>query len=39
MMIILQEADDLRLSLPLAGVVKEVIKGIKIERSGAMGGG
>jgi 3-hydroxyisobutyrate dehydrogenase-like beta-hydroxyacid dehydrogenase len=33
MMIILQAADDLRISLPLSGVVKEVIKGIKIERS------
>ena len=32
MMIVLQEADALRLSLPLCGVVKEVVKGIKIER-------
>ena len=31
MMIVLSEADRLRLSLPLCGVVKEVIKGIKIE--------
>jgi 3-hydroxyisobutyrate dehydrogenase-like beta-hydroxyacid dehydrogenase len=30
--IVLQEADAARLSLPLCGVVKEVIKGIKIER-------
>jgi 3-hydroxyisobutyrate dehydrogenase-like beta-hydroxyacid dehydrogenase len=39
MMTILEEADGLRLSLPLAGVVKEVIKGIKIERNGAIGRG
>jgi len=32
MTIVLQEADDARLSLPLCGVIKEVIKGIKIER-------
>jgi 3-hydroxyisobutyrate dehydrogenase-like beta-hydroxyacid dehydrogenase len=32
MMIMLHEADALRLSLPLCGVVKEVIKGIKVER-------
>ena len=32
MMIVLSEADRLRLSLPLCGVVKEVIKGIKIAR-------
>ena len=32
MMIVLQEADRLRLSLPLSGVVKEVIKQLKIER-------
>lgn len=32
MMIVLSEADRLRLSLPLCGLVKEVIKGIKIER-------
>jgi 3-hydroxyisobutyrate dehydrogenase-like beta-hydroxyacid dehydrogenase len=32
MMIVLQEADAARLSLPLCGAVKEIIKGIKIER-------
>lgn len=32
MMIVLQEADEARLTLPLCGVIKEVIKGIKIER-------
>ncbi|MDH7796767.1 MULTISPECIES: NAD(P)-dependent oxidoreductase [unclassified Beijerinckia] len=32
MMIALTEADRLRVSLPLSGIVKEVIKGIKIER-------
>lgn len=32
MMIVLSEADRLRLSLPLCGTVKEVIKGIKIAR-------
>ena len=32
MMVVLQEADKVRISLPLAGTVKEVIKGIKIER-------
>ena len=32
MMIVLGEADRLRLSLPLSGVVKEVIKQLKIER-------
>ncbi len=32
MMIVLQEADRLRLSLPLSGVVKEVIKQLKVER-------
>jgi 3-hydroxyisobutyrate dehydrogenase-like beta-hydroxyacid dehydrogenase len=32
MMIVLSEADRLRISLPLCGAVKEVIKGIKIER-------
>ena len=32
MNIVLQEADDVRVSLPLCGVMKEVIKGIKIER-------
>jgi 3-hydroxyisobutyrate dehydrogenase-like beta-hydroxyacid dehydrogenase len=32
MMIVLNEADDARLVMPLSGVIKEVIKGIKIER-------
>jgi 3-hydroxyisobutyrate dehydrogenase-like beta-hydroxyacid dehydrogenase len=32
MMIVLQEADVMRLSLPLAGVVKEVIKGFEMAR-------
>ena len=32
MMVVLQEADKARVSLPLAGTVKEVIKGFKIER-------
>ncbi|MDB5596122.1 MAG: Hgd 1 [Hyphomicrobiales bacterium] len=32
MMIVLSEADRLRISLPLCGTVKEVIKGIKIDR-------
>ena len=32
MMIVLQEADSARMSLPLCGVVKEVIKGIKVAR-------
>lgn len=32
MMIVLHEADDARLVMPLSGVIKEVIKGIKIER-------
>ena len=32
MNIVLQEADEARLSLPLCGSLKEVIKGIKIER-------
>ena len=32
MNIVLHEADDARLSLPLCGSIKEVIKGIKIER-------
>jgi 3-hydroxyisobutyrate dehydrogenase/2-hydroxy-3-oxopropionate reductase len=31
MRIVLSEADKLRLSLPLCGVVKEVVKGIKYE--------
>jgi 3-hydroxyisobutyrate dehydrogenase-like beta-hydroxyacid dehydrogenase len=33
MTIVLKEADALRLSLPLCGVVKEVIKTVKIERN------
>ena len=32
MSLVLHEADDARLSLPLCGVIKEVIKGIKIAR-------
>jgi 3-hydroxyisobutyrate dehydrogenase-like beta-hydroxyacid dehydrogenase len=32
MMIVLEEADSARLALPLCGAVKEIIKGIKIER-------
>jgi 3-hydroxyisobutyrate dehydrogenase-like beta-hydroxyacid dehydrogenase len=32
MMIVLDEADSARMSLPLCGVVKEVIKGIKVAR-------
>jgi 3-hydroxyisobutyrate dehydrogenase-like beta-hydroxyacid dehydrogenase len=32
MMIVLKEADAARITLPLCGVIKEVIKGIKIER-------
>ena len=32
MMIVLAEADGLRMSLPLCGVIKEVIKGIKVAR-------
>jgi 3-hydroxyisobutyrate dehydrogenase len=32
MMIVLQEADAARMSLPLCGVIKEVIKGIKVAR-------
>jgi 3-hydroxyisobutyrate dehydrogenase/2-hydroxy-3-oxopropionate reductase len=31
MTIVLKEADDARVSLPLSGTIKEVIKGIKIE--------
>lgn len=31
MSLVLHEADDARISLPLCGVIKEVIKGIKIE--------
>jgi 3-hydroxyisobutyrate dehydrogenase-like beta-hydroxyacid dehydrogenase len=38
MNIVLQEADIARLSLPLCGSVKEVIKGIKIERGLPMPG-
>jgi 3-hydroxyisobutyrate dehydrogenase len=33
MMIVLEEADAARVALPLCGVIKEVIKGIKVERS------
>ncbi len=39
MMIVLAEADSGRVSLPLCGTVKEVIKGIKVSRgdfSGAL---
>lgn len=36
MMIVLKEADAARLAMPLAGVVKEVIKGIKIEKGDPM---
>ncbi len=32
MMVVLEEADAARVSLPLSGTIKEVIKGIKIER-------
>ena len=32
MMIVLDEADAARVSLPLCGTIKEVIKGIKVER-------
>ncbi len=32
MMMVLDEADKLRLSVPLSGVIKEVIKAVKIER-------
>lgn len=32
MMIVLKEADDMRMSVPICGVVKEVIKGIKVAR-------
>ena len=32
MSIVMEEADKARLSLPLCGVVREVIKGIKIEK-------
>ena len=33
MMIVLHEADNMRLSVPLCGTVKEVVKGIKIARN------
>jgi 3-hydroxyisobutyrate dehydrogenase-like beta-hydroxyacid dehydrogenase len=33
MMIVLKEADAARLSMPFAGVIKEVIKAVKIERN------
>ena len=36
MTIVLQEADEARVSLPVCGTVKEVIKGLKIERGYAM---
>ena len=36
MTIVLKEADAVRISLPLSGVVKEVIKGIKIARGEGM---
>ena len=32
MAIVITEADHVRLSLPLCGVIREVIKGIKIEK-------
>jgi 3-hydroxyisobutyrate dehydrogenase-like beta-hydroxyacid dehydrogenase len=32
MMVVLEEADAARISLPLSGTIKEVIKGIKVER-------
>jgi hypothetical protein len=32
MTIVMHEADRFRLPMPLSGVVKEVIKGVKIER-------
>ena len=32
MAIVMEEADHARLSLPLCGVIREVIKGIKIEK-------
>jgi len=35
MMIVLNEADAARVALPLCGVSKEVIKGIKVERGEA----
>jgi 3-hydroxyisobutyrate dehydrogenase/2-hydroxy-3-oxopropionate reductase len=34
--IVLKEADEARLSLPLCGVVKEVVKGLKIARGEGM---
>ena len=36
MMIVLEEADIARVSIPLAGVIKEVIKGFKIEQGHPM---
>ena len=36
MTIVLKEADAARVSLPLSGTVKEVIKGVKIARGQAM---
>ena len=36
MTLLLQEADSARISLPLSGTVREVIKGIKIERGQAI---
>lgn len=36
MTIVLQEADEARISLPVCGTVKEVIKGLKIERGYAI---
>ena len=32
MMVVLEEADAARVALPLSGTIKEVIKGIKVER-------
>ncbi|MFT5539190.1 MAG: 3-hydroxyisobutyrate dehydrogenase-like beta-hydroxyacid dehydrogenase [Alphaproteobacteria bacterium] len=36
MSIVLHEADMARISLPMSGTVKEVIKGIKVERGHGM---
>ena len=36
MTIVLHEADSARISLPLSGTIKEVIKGIKIARGQSM---
>ena len=36
MTIVLKEADAARVALPLCGTVKEVVKGVKIERGQAM---